>query len=196
MIIKDGTGTGYQQRVDSNNRAQVFSVGISENQQATFLGDNYNCNTGEITLTSANESAVFYLKNTSATDLIVDRLAPSTQASTGGTGNERVKVRVYRNTTGGDIVTTAADADMIANKNFGSNETIDALVYKGAEGDTQTGGALAYIIYVSNGSSAVIPVDLVLPRGTSICITMEPTTGNTSQTVYFATSAHYAVSQV
>ena len=196
MIIKDGTGTGNQQRVDSNNRSHVFSVELSENQQATFLGDNYNCNTGEITLTSANESAVFYIKNTSATDMVIDRLAPSTMATTGGTGNERVKVRIYRNPTGGDIITNAVDADMVANKNFGSNETIDALVYKGAEGNTQTGGDLAYIIYVSNGGSAVVGVDLVLPRGTSMCVTMEPTTGNTSQTVYFATSAHYAVPQV
>jgi hypothetical protein len=35
MIIKDGTGTGYQQRVDSNNRAQVFSVAITD------LGSNH-----------------------------------------------------------------------------------------------------------------------------------------------------------
>jgi hypothetical protein len=196
MIIKDGTGTGNQLRVDANNRAHTFSISLSENQEATFSGDNYNLNSGELTLTSANESGVLYLKNTSATDLVIDRLAPSTMASTGGTGNERLIMRVYRNPTGGTLISNATEADILSNKNFGSNEAIDALVYKGVEGATVTGGSLSYIVYVSNGGSAVIPVDLVLPRGTSLAVTFEPTTGNTSQNVYFATSAHYAIAQV
>jgi hypothetical protein len=196
MIIKDGTGTGNQLRVDTNNRAHTFSISLSENQEATFIFDNYNLNSGQLTLTSANESGVLYLKNTSATDLVIDRLAPSTMASTGGTGNERLIMRVYRNPTGGTLISNATEADILSNKNFGSNETIDALVYKGVEGATVTGGSLSYIVYVSNGGSAVIPVDLVLPRGTSLAVTFEPTTGNTSQNVYFATSAHYAIAQV
>lgn len=196
MIIKDGTGTGNQLRVDGNNRLHNFSISLSENQEATFSGDNYNLNSGEIELTSADESGVLYLKNTSAVDLVVDRLAVSTMATTGGTANERVKMRLYRNPTAGTLISNAVEAPIQTNKNFGSNEAINALVYKGAEGSTVTDGELAYIIYASNGGSAIVSVDLVLPRGTSMAITLEPTTGNTSQTVYFATSAHYAIAQV
>ena len=193
MILKDGTGTGNQQKVDSDNRAHVFSVSVGEGQEATFSGDNYNVNSGELTLTSAGESGVFYMKNNSVTDLVIDRLAPSTMTSTGGATTERMVMRVYRNVTGGTLVSNATTADISSNKNFGSNEVLDSLVYKGGEGATVTGGDLAYIVFVSNGGSAVIPVDLVLPKGTSIAVTFEPMTGNTSQRVYFASSAHYAV---
>lgn len=195
MIIKDGTGTGYQQRVDDQNRGHVFAVSVGEGQQATFSGDNFNGNTGEITLTSANESGVFYLKNNSTTDVVVDRLAASTMGSTGGSATERMVLRLYRNPTGGTLITNAAAAPISSNKNFGSNEIFDGLIYKGVEGDTVTGGDLAYIIYVSNNNSAIVSVDLVLPKGTSLAVTFQPATGNTSQRTYFATSAHYAVAQ-
>ena len=61
--ILDGTGKGYEAKVDSDYRLTVSSVSRDLSSESARIGENYNINTGAITLTTANESAVAYIKN-------------------------------------------------------------------------------------------------------------------------------------
>ena len=70
-MIMDGTGKGYQAQVDEKNRLRVLAVGKTIAEDAAKAGDSYNINTGTITLTSASESGVLYLKNNGDNDVIV-----------------------------------------------------------------------------------------------------------------------------
>ena len=104
--ILDGTGQGYEAKVDKNNRLQVLAVSEGFSIESALVGENYNLNTGAITLTSANESAVAYLKNDEDANLIIKDIIIILGASTGGSGN--LEVELIKNPTTGTIVSGAA----------------------------------------------------------------------------------------
>ena len=136
--ILDGTGKGYEAKVDSDYRLTVSSVQRELSSEASRLGRNYNVNTGTITLTTANKSAVAYIKNNDDLNYIIKEIIVILGASTGGTGD--LTVDLIQNPTQGTIVSGATDMDIIANRNFGSTRPFNALAYKGAEGNTMTDG--------------------------------------------------------
>lgn len=86
-ILKDGVGTGKMARVNGNNRLTVDSIQSSRISYATEQGDSYNINTGLVTLTSAAESGVGYIRNNETRDLVITGLVviqgPSTGALSG-----------------------------------------------------------------------------------------------------------------
>ena len=82
-ILTDGTGTGCQAKIDCNNRLHTRSVTLSTTVDANYDGRAYNINTGELTLTSGNESAVLYFKNNETEDYVVDSIAVGLGPSTG-----------------------------------------------------------------------------------------------------------------
>tara|TARA_S200002703_G_scaffold60869_1_gene52743 strand:- start:666 stop:1262 length:597 start_codon:yes stop_codon:yes gene_type:complete len=190
-MIVDGTGKGYQGKIDGRNQLWVRSVSVPEAEQALIDGKFYNFNTGNVTLTTANESALMYLKNNSETDLIITRLAISTNASTGGT-SDRPSLSVLRNPTSGTIIDNALAPLDNCNTNFGSANVFDGQVYKGAEGYTLTGedqGCL--FIYCTNGGDRLITFDIEIPKAQSIGFMYTPSPSNTSQKLYLAVNAHY-----
>lgn len=96
MKIEDGTGTGQQAKVNGRNEQTVFSIQESEAQNAAELGDAYNINTGELTLSSSTSSGLLYFKNDEDTDIIVEAIAFGLRDITGGDGFQ--KLYVVRNT--------------------------------------------------------------------------------------------------
>ena len=60
--ILDGTGTGKEAGVDTNNRLLTNTISEDISNHVTEYGGKYNINTGNITLTTANESAILYFK--------------------------------------------------------------------------------------------------------------------------------------
>ena len=75
MIIENGAGDSKKLRINGRNEAMVFSVTESEAQASAELGDAYNINTGEITLTTSTSSALLYFKNDEDTDVIIESIA-------------------------------------------------------------------------------------------------------------------------
>ena len=184
--ILDGTGKGYRMKVDSNNRAQVFAISEGLSIDAAKSGENYNINTGAVTLTSANESAVLYLKNNEDKTFVIEDIIVILGASTGGTGD--LTVEVIRNPTLGTIISGASDVDVIGNRNFGSSRLLTADVYKGAEGNTMTDGTV-FSDTTRSTASTIVHFDadvIVLPKGTSIGVNITPQTSNTSMSVKIA----------
>ena len=190
--ILDGTGDGYLVKVTSENRLLTDSVTLSQSSNSSFTGDSYNVNTGVINLTSANKSAVFYMKNNEGEkNMVIDALFYLIGNSTGGSGD--MLITVLRNPTAGTIIDGASDMEMAGvNRNFGSAKTITGNFYKGAEGNTFTNGdKVIESIFNQSATRAAINVGaIILTPGSSIGIDITPATSNTSLDVEFAASIY------
>jgi hypothetical protein len=184
-IIRDGTGTGYVAKVDGNNRIHTEAVTIEAQEWHAIRGEGYNITSDTVNLTSANDSAVLYVKSNETLDLLISGLFYQLGASTGGSGEAVIDVDL--NPTAGTIISDATAATS-TNRNAGSTKTLVADVYKGGEGKTATGGTLLFSSYASGVSRvALSPVGgVVLPKGTSLAVRITPPASNTSLNVQVA----------
>ncbi len=187
MIISNGGGGPQADaRVDTNNRLHVVSLSEGFNIEAALLGDNFNINSGNITLTSDSKSAVFYFKNSSDKNFIIEDILVILGTSTGGSGD--LNVEVLQNPSTGTIIDNALSAETVANRHFGlTANTLDAIVYKGIEGDTFTNGTL--FADTTRTQPGVIEFDadvVILSKGASVGVNITPQTGNTNKNVKVA----------
>lgn len=179
--IIDGTGTGHKQKVDSNNRAHTFSVSQTIAEAAAREGDSYNINTGTINLTTANKSCVLYLKNNGNIYLAILTIGFLLGNSSGGTGD--LTLSVTKNPTTGTIISGASPVLTNENKNAGSSQTLDVDTYKGAEGTNTTNGVDDWFYTLLAGGARPYVINtgsLVIPKGSSISISVTPQASNTS----------------
>lgn len=187
VTIKDGTGSGNVAKVTSENRVEVAAITQAEKDHGAQLGDKYNINTGDITLTDANKTTILYIKNNEDNDLVINSFVYNLGATASGTGD--VKIEVLRNPTTGDIVTNASAVEAVSNQNFGSSDTLTADVYKGATADAAiTDGAVSISTRsAANTGRIVISLGaLVIPKGSSMAVDYTPPASNTSQIVQVA----------
>ena len=70
MRIISDIGTPYGARVTVKNRLSTEAVTKTEQQQAGTDGDGYLVSSPIVNLTSANQSAIIYLKNNELRDLM------------------------------------------------------------------------------------------------------------------------------
>jgi hypothetical protein len=196
MIINDGTGTGKQAKVDVANRIHTYAVEVTEAQSALQTGDAYNWNTGNITLTSAADTSVLYLKNNEERDVLIDAVALGFKADTSGSATDMIEITLVRNPTAGDIITNANNVDINQNRDFASSNTFTGLVYKGATGETLlSGGNDVLFIYGSpSGRFFSANLNLHLAKGDSIGVNAKPRASNTSMVMYAALIGHLQVS--
>jgi hypothetical protein len=185
-IIEDGTGTGKQARVDSNNRLDTHATTIPESRDENLFGNAYNINPGLVTLTNANESAILHFKNQQLTDYVITAVVAGLGPSTGGASTSIPVIKVYRNPTGGTITVTPTDVDINSNRNYGSSNTLNALAYKGAQGATTTGGTEHLLFYQATNGRLFASIEEILPQGATLAVTVTPQTDNTSMTCYVA----------
>lgn len=186
MILTDGSGSGYQAKIDSLNRLHTDSKSTNILEASALNGDAYNFNTGAMTLTTAGESAVGYFEYLDDQPFVIEELLFILGASTGGSGDGTAKI--YRNPTGGTIVTGAVPIEIAANRDFSSSKQPVANMYKGAEGNTITGGSL-FASTTRSAFGTVITFDggpMVLRKGNTLAVSWTPPAGNTSQTVKVA----------
>lgn len=168
MIIENGVGNANKAKVDSNNRLHTLSV-AQDNvyDAATNRGDAYDFSTADfVAITNADtESGILYLSNDSTTrDLHIHTVRTCAEAAH--------KVKIYRNVTGGTLVSTAT-AGIKTNINFGSSKTPDATVYSGADSATITGTVMTQHINGVGHSTLMLDGALVLGPGDTIAISME-----------------------
>ena len=183
--IRDGSGKGYLAKVDENLRLFTNSVTEPQSDEANEDGDAYNLNTGKITLTDAVDTPVMYFKNNEDRDYIIESIAIGLGPTTGGSGGIP-EVTFIRNPTTGTIIDNTTNVDINSNRNYGSNKTLTADVYKGATGNTMTDGVDHIFVYAKADARSFITIGEVLPKGTSFGIKIKPQASNTSMTVYTA----------
>ena len=193
QIENGGSGVKIGMHVDKNEQAHVFALNRTVNQDAVRKGNAYNLNTGTIGLTSTTASGVFYFKNNESpvngeSSFIIDALAIGIDNQ--GTQAGACIVTVVRNPTGGTLISNAVDVDMNQNRNFGSSNTLDSLVYKGVEGDTITGGSDIAIFYQNAGTRGYYTIDMEVPKGSSVAVKIDTQTTSGTTNLYVAGICH------
>lgn len=168
MRISDGTGLGYEAKVNKYNRVETSSVVLDEVVNAAKKGDAYNINTGLIT-GIAGDSALMYFYNGEENDFLIESIAIG--SFDGITHSDDPYLIVYSNPTGGNLISDATAVTMNANRNFGSSKTLaDSLAYKGKNGGTVTGGTEVAYLQLTGGSRAFFSANFILTKGSSIAL--------------------------
>lgn len=178
MKISDGTGDGKYAKVDNTYRLHVDSVQKSEQLNAAILGDSYQIGSGAVVLTSASESAVLFLENNEDKDLILTGVNVTSGAMTGSSANVFL-AKVYL----GGTTLSASTATAALNNNFGSSKTLSATVLVGQEAATVTNGTASGAFYIPNDTFFNADIAWVLPKGTSVALSITPGASNTSMVV-------------
>ena len=169
MKIEDGKGSGKLAQVDSTNRLSVDAKTHSEvHDIATEDGQVYMFSTnGFITISSTGtETGILYIKNTSATKFLVINAIRTC-------GTVVQKVKFYRNSTAGTLISGASNGQ-ITNTNFTSSNAAEATCYKGTNGSTLTDGTHLGNHINGIGHSTVYADDaIILGRNDTFSITFE-----------------------
>lgn len=198
MQITNAVGNGDGLGITSSNRALVAGITEGMRENASLIGHQFNINSGIISLTSSSDNAILYFKNDESPEngesrYLIESVVVGIGDFNGATLVEEVHIKVLRNPTAGTIISGASAVDMNSNSNFGASETLSTttLAYKGASGNTFTDGTDHAIIFASASTTlgaanrAVVTMDIILGRGNSIGITVDPQT-TTAGNVYAA----------
>ena len=180
ILIRDGKGSGIAAEVDAKQRLATVSTAQTELVSATKTGNAYTISTGVLNLTSANESAVLYIKSTEDSDLVIHSITVEIGASTGGSGD--VIQTNYILPTGGTLISDATAA-ITSNLNASSSNTLSATNFKGGEGKTVSGAIASsgFIRHLSQND--IVPAGFIIPKGASLGLSLNPPAGNTSLNV-------------
>ena len=192
-LIHDGKGRGYSAAVDATNRLEVSSSTVEEERVSALAGTAFAISTGSVSFTSSTDSAILWVKNTSVSTLICDRVRVMLGTATGGTGDWTI--RFVRNGTLGTVVSNALDAG-ITNVNHGSSVTPTGLFYRGVQGDTLTDGTSAPFPIKTGGDGQVLfEFGRILPTGSTFGIRLQPPAGTTAATAICILRTYYPVAQ-
>lgn len=184
----DGAAT-YKVGATARGQIKAFSVSESEAQEATELGDGYNINTGAIGLTSSTESGVLYFKNGESRRFIIEAIAVGVGSA--GTVTDVSQITLIKNPTGGTLISNATPVDINENRSFGSSNSLaSSLAYKGAEGNTVTGGDDAFLFFQAAGGRLIADIQLELNPGNSIAVKIDTNTSSGTTNVYAAVIGH------
>jgi len=157
---------------------------VTAQEQGAIDGYGYSLNTGTIALTSASESACFYIKYTGTTSFVVTALEVGVGKL--GVSTDPALVKVTRGPTGGTIVSTATAGDQNQNQDFSSSNTLSSAFYKGAEAETLTGGNTIAQFFQAQSGRLLVPVIFVLDPQDTIGISVTPNDDGTGGNVYVA----------
>lgn len=179
--IRSGSGNGVTAHVTTDNLLKVASRTESQEDHEAELGNAYVVEAADVTLTTANTSSLLYIKNTGDDDIVVPNFIASLGTSTGGTFG-RWTLEVVRQPTNGTLISGASAATAV-NRNFGSNNTLAATLFKGVEGSTITDGVVLGRAYFTAPGHYAVGLLVVLPKGTALAVRLTPPAGNTSADV-------------
>lgn len=182
MQLEDGKGKGVYAQVDSANRLRTHAVTEPEGLHASEEGLAYNINTGLISITG--DATLAYLKNNGTKDVVIEAIAIG--AFEGISHSDDPYITIVRNPTGGDLISDATAVDMNQNRNFGSANTLTADVYKGKVGGTLTGGDDIAILQVTPGGRSFYTINFIIPKGSSLGITLTANVSSGSANYYAA----------
>lgn len=183
MSVTRDSGTRTAQKVNSSGMAHGINVTYSIAEYYASKGHAYNMNTGTINLTSSNASSLLYIENSENEDLIVSVFIYLLGNTTGGSSSADNLVQIIRNPTAVSYSTVQAPV----NRSCKSFNTLSGNFYKGAEAATTTGGdVMIESIFSGQGRQTVAVGAVVIGKGNSIAIEVDPKTSNSSMDVQIA----------
>ena len=185
MKIEDAGGSGRGARVDADKRLLVSAVNETEQLEAAIRGEAFQIGSGKVTLTSASESAVLYLKNNEKKDLVITAVNVTSSKQTGSSDGVFTAV-VYKSGTGLSAGTSAS----AVNNNFGSNKLLDVDITQGQEAATVTNGTAIGAFYIQEAEFFNTDLAWILPKGSTVALSILPGASNSSMTVTVTLEAH------
>lgn len=167
-FIEDGAGTGYKMKVNNQNKGTVLAdtekkyAEISERTERCFVyasGD-------FISLTTTDtETGILHVKNTSELTLRIESIRSC--------ANVINLWKLYRNSTGGTLITDANTATS-SNLNISSPVTVSADYFKGADSKTVSGGTMIeHWVNDVGHSTEIFDGALILNKNDSIQLSVE-----------------------
>jgi hypothetical protein len=184
--IKDGTGNGFTAKVDSTNRLTTFSTTLSEYDYVTARGRAFNVNTQDVTPASSSQTPVFYLKNDSVNNIVIEAWffgvgGPQTGAAAAGTPSVIAVYPSPSDVTGGvevPIINRSAKNPYAFNLIARKHDAGSPLLVNGTSTPSSVDlGNPVLWQYQGNGvgSRAFGVVHLHLPAGQWVVVTLELT---------------------
>lgn len=189
-VIEDGAGGSFKAKVNKDNRLFTKAIVDDSQHDHNHDGDAYNLNIGVVNLGTDNDTPVLYVKNNETRELIITAVAVGIDFSVNGSATKMSQITIIRNPTGGTTISNKNNGLINSNRNYASPNTLTVDFYKGADGETMTGGQDHIFIFHNDGNRLFATIEEILPGGTSMGITIKPPTGNTDMDVYAALICH------
>ena len=189
ITIDDGEGKNGKAGVTADARLKTSAVAFTLTEKNVVDGNAYNITTRKMSLTSDSESALLYVRNDEAKDLIIDSIFVAIKDYAGTVGQPELKI--LKNPKAGTVITDEIDAE-ITNRNYGITADLDGCFYKGGEGKTLSSTDNDFeVLLPSTAAVTFLSFDTltVLPKGKSIGISYVPPTGMTSVTIVVGLNA-------
>lgn len=166
------------QRILPNGRARVEASQVSLGAEAAKKAEAWQISMSTLTLTGTGESGMIYIKNLSDTrTLAIDFAFINQGVSTGGVGHSTI--RIYRDVTGGDLVSDANPATVL-NRNLDANKPapVDAFA---ASAQSKTIVGDEFFDVFNTLTRLALPLDTIqIPKGGTIALSFQPPAGNTN----------------
>jgi hypothetical protein len=185
MKIHSGAGTPYVAEVDSNLNLNVRArtvheaADISEREGLSF---EFTSGRFQTLATGTGEQAMFHLENTSTTHQL--HILSIRTCNT-----EVVKWIMYKNDTGGTLISTAT-AGVATNQNFSSANVASANVYVAAAGDLTRSGGSWFSQWQNGIGHSSTPYEGALIMGTGNSLTLTATADVSASTIEACVRIH------
>lgn len=183
--IQDGTGKGFQTKVDETNRLEVRSISEDTTLEGTIEGNSFAIGTPFLTQLSSTANGLLYFKTEENVSLFAKSFSSQARYASGATFDNYL-INVYKDVDESALTGTWVPFTPL-NTNFGSsNELAGTFKYgspAGAGGFSALTPAfqLAFPVNVYNQ----ITTNLIFPKGVGILLSVTPPTGNISMPVSF-----------
>ena len=186
--IQDGTGSNIRAKVNDSHELLTKAETLTEYEQGVSDGRAFNINDNNKTISAVTgEQAILYVANNSLVDLNLKNLFGSFWDRTAGSKDTNI-IRLLQNPTGGTLISDASSL-ALPNRNFGSTNTFSDITAYGATagGKTLTGQNTTPTAFITHANGRLfVGIDLVLPAGQSMGITVESYGGSFDYYIGFA----------
>lgn len=186
--IQDGTGKGFQTKVDETNRLEVRGIIEDSILEGCIAGDTYALGTPFLTQTGDTANGVLYFKFDEDVSLFAKTFSSQARWASGATFQNYI-INVYKGVDESSLTGTWVDFNPL-NTNFGSSNELSGTFKYGAP--SGAGGftgltpsfQLAFPVNVYNQ----IQTNLIFPKGVGILLACTPPSGNVQMPVSFTTT--------
>ncbi len=186
--LQDGTGTGTRAKINLHNQLLTRAETLTEYEQHVVYGLAFNINDNDKSISAVTgEQAILYVANGGTTPLHLKNMFGSFWDRVAGSSDTNI-VRIVQNPTGGTLISDASSL-VLPNRNFGSTESFADVTAYGATagGKTLTGQDTTPTAFLTHASGRLfVGIDLVLPAGQSMGITVESFGGSFNYYIGFA----------
>ena len=186
--LQDGTGSNIRAKVNDSHELLTKSEVLTEYEQGVADGRAFNINDNDKSVSAVTgEQAILYVANNSLVDLNLKNLFGSIWERVVGSKDTNI-IRLVQNPTGGTLISDASSL-VLPNRNFGSTNTFSDITAYGATagGKTLTGQDTTPTAFITHASGRLfVGIDLVLPAGQSMGITVESYGGTFDYYIGFA----------